>query len=82
MSKIILNTVCENLIFSGVFGINENGDWPECDTLIEEEYDEEELVVDECGTRPSFVVSCPKCGCALEWPHNWEIVTDNSKTVH
>jgi len=72
-----LRTTCEHMLWAGFFGINENGDQPECDTEIEEEIEEDCLETDEDGTiRPCYSVQCPKCGAWLEWPHAWEIVEE------
>lgn len=71
---ITLETECENLLFVGFFGMNENGDWPECGEYITEDVEEDSLVVDEYGTRPCYEVECPKCGCSLGWPHNWSVL--------
>lgn len=69
-----LRTTCERELWAGFFGINENGDQPECSTEIEIEVEEEDIERDKQGIRPYFAVECPKCHGVLEWPHAWEIV--------
>ncbi len=69
-----LQTTCEAEIWSGFFGINENGDQPECGAVIEEEVEEDCVERDEYGIRPCYSVRCPKCGILLEWPQEWEII--------
>ena len=76
MSKVfILETVCEAELWAGFFGIDETGSQPECNTTITEEVDEDCIDVDDEGVRPSYTVSCPKCGCSLEWPQTWTILS-------
>jgi len=69
-----LRTTCEKEIWVGFFGMNANGDQPECLEEIEIEVDEDCIDEDHTGIRPSFTVECPKCHSLLEWPQVWEIV--------
>lgn len=69
-----LRTTCEAILWVGFFGINENGDQPECGCEIEEEVEDDCIDTESPGIRPSYSVRCPKCGSLLEWPHEWEII--------
>jgi hypothetical protein len=71
-----LRTECGAELWAGFFGINTNGDQPECTEEIIEEVDEDCIERDESGIRPCYAVRCPKCGILLEWPQEWEIVED------
>lgn len=70
---MILITTCGNEIWSGFFGINANGDQPECGCEIEIEVDDDCIEYEGKTLRPAFSVQCPKCGAYLEWPQEWEI---------
>lgn len=69
-----IRTVCEHEIWAGFFGINENGDQPECCEEIELEVEEDCIESKDGCIRPSFSIDCPKCGATLDWPQEWEIV--------
>lgn len=72
---MVLRTECQNEMFAGFFGINADGMQPECGTVITEEVDGlDGFEADREGVRPAYAVTCPGCGCQLEWPHDWEIV--------
>jgi hypothetical protein len=74
-----LSTTCEHTIWAGFFGINENGDQPECGEVIEIEVEEECVEVDRHGdVRPCFSVECPNCHNDLEWPQIWEVVKSHN----
>jgi hypothetical protein len=66
-----LQTTCEHEIWSGFFGINANGDQPECQTEITIDVEDDCIVREEDTIRPSFSVDCPGCGATLDWPQEW-----------
>ena len=70
---IQLETTCEQELWAGFFGINSNGDQPECGNFITEVVEEESIEFDETGIRPCYSVRCTKCGALLEWPQQWEL---------
>ena len=69
-----LSTICGHEKWAGFFGINENGDQPECTEEIEIEVKEDCIEREDENIRLNFSVECPGCGALLEWPHEWEIV--------
>jgi len=73
-----LRTVCEREIWSGFFGIDEYGTQPECGQEIEIEVEEDCIINDKYGIRPSFSVECPKCHGTIAWPQQWEVVENDN----
>jgi len=72
---IRLRTICEGELWAGFFGINANGDQPECMEEIEIDVEDESIEVDSDGTiRPCYSIECPNCHRYLEWPQKWEVV--------
>jgi len=70
-----LETICEQELWAGFFGINANGDQPECGQEIIIEVEEDCIDTDDDGNiRPSYVVECPKCGALLDWPQVWTLI--------
>lgn len=76
LRSVTLRTTCEMEIWSGFFGIDCEGNQPECGCEVEIEVELESIEVDADGTlRPCFGVQCPGCKCLLEWPQSWEVVS-------
>jgi len=73
-----LSTICGHEKWAGFFGINENGDQPECTEEIEIDVEEDCIIKEDGYVRPAFSVECPGCGVLLEWPQEWEIVAVTS----
>jgi hypothetical protein len=72
----LLTTTCGAESWMPFFGIDETGRMPECDQVLTEEVEEDSLEIDSDGTmRPCYSIECPNCGCLLEWPHAWELIT-------
>jgi hypothetical protein len=79
---VMLKTTCEGELWAGFFGINANGDQPECDAEITIEVEEDCTETDKYGNiRPSFSVECPKCHRDIDWPQEWEVVEDESQRI-
>ena len=76
MEMIKLQTICTMELWAGYFGIDEDGNQPECGEVINIKVEQEDIETDEDGTiRPCYAIRCPKCKMNLEWPQAWETVT-------
>lgn len=53
-------------IWSGFFGIDEDGNQPECGTHIRIEVEEESVVWGKDGPYPCYDIECPKCKGLLD----------------
>ena len=73
---VMLRTVCEMELWAGFFGVDTNGNQPECGHEFTIEIESDSIAVDVDGTvRPCYGVNCPKCNSLLEWPQAWEVVS-------
>lgn len=79
---IKLQTICEVELWEGVFGIDQFGTQPTCNTIIDEDVEKDSLEIDKDGTmRPCYAVQCPNCKSELEWPQTWWIRDRNNETI-
>ena len=74
--SVTLRTTCGAELWAGFFGIDCNGNQPECGHEFEIEVEEESVEIDKHGDiRVCFGIECPVCKTLLEWPQVWEIVS-------
>ena len=63
------------MLWAGFFGIDTDGNQPECNNEIEAEFSEGEIEYD--AALEGYITSaftCPRCKNVLEWPQTWDIV--------
>jgi len=76
---IKLETTCTMEIWSGFFGIDVEGNQPECGEVIQIEVEPDSLIIEDDGTAyPCYSIECPKCKGVLEsGPYTtWDILSD------
>lgn len=75
--RLTIQTVCQQELWAGFFGINENGDQPACNQIITVQMGKDCIDFNPDGSIKSVpAFKCPKCKSLLEWPQEWYVVND------